>query len=293
MKQELQTQTNWNAQFVIDELAGTRKLCHALMQTPHYKKMGETGIFAVVQKAKALNINPIDALNGGLYCINGKVEMSAYMMGKLIRQRGHSVSKDRKSSDEICILHGKRKDNGDTWTESFSIEDAKRAGIYRNTWEKFPRNMLYARALSNLARQLFPDVIDGCYVEGEISHAPPLTNWNDLPSQDTEDNALDKTIDYETITTEELKTLEEKLEEHLEIKEALLKWLKIYKNTVDLSKLPAEIYPKMMARIEKASKEIRLNSASLASEVPSEYPEFNTAGHGYQVGEELQLAIGG
>lgn len=139
-----------------------------LMQTPHYAKLGGDGIFAIIQKARSLNVSELDALNGGLYYTNGRVGMSAEMMCMLIRMNGHSITKDAKSNDTVCILHGKRSDNGDTWTESFSIEDAKRAGIFKNTWEKYPRNMCYCRALSNLARQLFPDVIKGCYEIEEL-----------------------------------------------------------------------------------------------------------------------------
>lgn len=293
MKQEVQIKQEWNPQVVMEDLQNTQKMCQALMQTPHYKKMGAEGIFAIVQKAKAMNLNPLDALNGGMYCVNGKVEMSAIMMLTLIRRQHHSVTKDKRSDDSVCILHGKRKDNGDTWTESFSINDAKRAGIYKNTWEKFPRNMLFARALSNLARQLFPDVIGGCYVEGEISQAPPITDWAEIKQPENIVVTQDHCCDYDVILPQEHEKLEKSLESHSDIRESLIKWLKNNKNTEDLSKLPAEIYPKMMARIEKATEEIRVNSPSLASEVPSEYPEFNTSGVAYQVGEELQLAMGG
>lgn len=153
------------------ELQETQKLCQLLIQTPHYKKIGSEGIYAIVQKARSVGVNPLDALNGSFYYVQGKVEMTAGMMNDLIRREGHSITKDKKSDDKICILHGKRKDNGDTWSESFSIEDAKLAGIYRNQWLKYPKDMLFARALSRLARQLFPDVIKGCYVDGEIKQA--------------------------------------------------------------------------------------------------------------------------
>lgn len=147
--------------------------CVQLMKMPHFQKMGKEGIFAVIAKAKSLNVDPLDALNGGLYFVQGKVEMASALMNQLIRSCGHSVSKDPKSDDTKCILHGKRKDTGDIWTESFSIDEAKRAGIYKEAgpWGKYPRDMLFARALSRLARQLFADVIKGCYVEGEISGA--------------------------------------------------------------------------------------------------------------------------
>jgi hypothetical protein len=155
---------------LIAELEQTQEAVKKLLMTKHYQQLGEAGIFAIIQKAKSLKINPIDALGGGLYFVNGKTGMSAEMMNTLIRSHGHSITKDTKSNDNICILHGRRSDNGDTWTESFSIEDAKRAGIYKEAtpWGKYPRNMCFNRALSNLARQLFPDVIKGCYEIEEL-----------------------------------------------------------------------------------------------------------------------------
>lgn len=153
----------------VQEIEQTTELCKKLMQTPYYKKVGGEGIFAIVESAKSLGISPLKALNGGMYFVKGKVEMSSRLMNSLIRSKKHSITKDKRSNDTVCILHGKRADNGDTWTESFSIEEAKKAGIYQHSWIKFPRDMLFARALSRLARQLFPDVIQDCYVEGEIS----------------------------------------------------------------------------------------------------------------------------
>lgn len=154
----------------LDRADEAQKVITKLLQYPHYKKMGAEGVHAIVHKAYSIGANPFDCLNGGMNFINGKVEMSAGMMNQLIRQAGHSITKAKESNNEICILHGKRKDNGDTWLESFSIEEAKQAGLVRNsTWSKYPRDMLFARALSRLARQLFPDVIKGCYVDGEIS----------------------------------------------------------------------------------------------------------------------------
>ena len=143
------------------EVESTHKMCQALLKTPHYAKMGNEGIFAIISKARSLGMDSIEALNGGLYYVQGKVGMPAESMAALIRQRGHSITKDPKSSNDICILHGRRGDNGDTWTISFSMDDAKRAGLAKNMYEKYPGTMLYNRAMSFLARQLFPDVIRG------------------------------------------------------------------------------------------------------------------------------------
>lgn len=155
------------------DLDATKKLCQSLLQTPHYSKLGADGVFAVIETAKSLNVDPRQALGGGLYYVKGKVEMSARLMNALIRAKKHSITRDKRSDETICILHGKRADNGDTWTESFSWEEAQRAGLTGNaTWKNYTRDMLFARALSRLARQLFPDVIGNCYVEGELSYMP-------------------------------------------------------------------------------------------------------------------------
>jgi hypothetical protein len=174
---------------LLGDLEQTQHAVKKLLMTKHYQALGEAGIFAIIQKAKSLKINAVDALGGGLYFTNGKVGMSAEMMNTLIRSHGHSIPKDKASNDAVCILHGKRQDNGDTWTESFSIEDAKRAGIYKeNTpWGKYPRNMCFNRALSNLARQLFPDVIKGCYEIDELkSFAEIPPNFSKMATADVE-----------------------------------------------------------------------------------------------------------
>lgn len=161
MSKEIAIKEEVNFDTMLMDIENMQKMANKLMQSKHYQAMGEAGIFAIVQKAKSLGINPLEALNGGLYYVNGKVGMSTEMMACLIRQAGHSISKDPKSDNNICILNGKRADTGDTWTIRFSMEDAKKAGIAKHMYEKWPAIMLYNRAMSTLARQLFPDVIKG------------------------------------------------------------------------------------------------------------------------------------
>lgn len=170
------TLTIKNDDNILQDIENTQRLCASLMKTPHYAKMGETGIFAVVQKARSIGMNPLDALNGGMYFVQGKVEMSGQAMLAVIRAHGHSVSMDPKSTDQKVIMFGKRADNGDTWRVEFSVEDAKRQGIYRNQWEKMPKVMCMWRCVSQLGRFLFSDILKGVYVQGEISESTPLNS---------------------------------------------------------------------------------------------------------------------
>jgi len=187
MNKELMVQDNLNFDLMLQDVDQMQNMCKKLMQSKHYQKMGEEGIFALIQKAKSLNMNPMEALNGGLYYVQGKVGMSTEAMNALIRKAGHSITKDAKSNNSICILHGRRADNGDTWTCSFSLEDAKRAGLLKNMFEKYPSIMLFNRCMSMLARQLFPDVIKGAgYTHDElveIKECKPALHRSDVPME--------------------------------------------------------------------------------------------------------------
>ena len=129
---------------------------------------GEAKIMMILLAAHDLGIKPTIALNGGIWNIQGKIEISARLMTSMIRRAGHSIS-IKECNDKVCTLKGKRSDNGDEVESTFSIEDAQKAGLAnRDVWKKYAEDMLYARAMSRLARRLFPDVIGEAYVQGEI-----------------------------------------------------------------------------------------------------------------------------
>lgn len=229
---------------ILKELENTQNMCQLLLKTPHYAKLGSAGIFAIVEKAKSMGINPMNALNGGFYFVQGKVEMTAAMMNELIRNNGHSITKDKRSDNTICILHGRRKDTDDTWMESFSIEDAKLAGIYKNQWLRYPKDMLFARALSRLARQLFPDIIKGCYVSGEISEAPSI---HEAPV------AVEEKPEINIASKAEIEDLQRILDPEYEarIKDFLLTHL----NLPSFDGMPKELYDKFLANAIKKKEE--------------------------------------
>jgi hypothetical protein len=150
-------------------------ILEAAMKQPHYKKMGPEAIAFIIAKCRDIGISPLKGLNGGMCSINGKIEMTTGLMHMMIREKKHSITIDKKSDNTICILHGKRADNGDTCMSSFSIQEATAAGLTgKDVWKKYTSDMLFNRALSRLARRLFPDVIQGCYIEGEIKDTIPM-----------------------------------------------------------------------------------------------------------------------
>src|SRR5271168_61475 len=137
-----------------------------------YSSVGsEQKIFMILLAARELGILPMQALNGGIWNIQGKIEISARLMNAMIRRAGHSI-RIVESTSRKCIIEGRRVDNGDTFTAQFTIEDAHAAGLSnRPTWKAYTEDMLFARAMSRLGRRLFSDVIGECFVEGEIREA--------------------------------------------------------------------------------------------------------------------------
>ena len=244
------------------KLASLQSLCSQLLRTPHYAKLGSEGIFAVVSAASTLGLDPFTALDGGLYYVKGKVEMSARTMNSLIRSQKHSITKDKKSDDTICILHGKRADTGDTWTESFSMVEAAKAGLDKNpVWKNFTRDMLFARALSRLARQLFPDIIGNVYVEGEISYDPNIQEKN-----------ANKIVNegIETINEEQYEILIDAINVNsnykMKVEEFLLKQnitnlktipIDLHQRIINLRNIPINLYQRIIKGAEKEIPELK------------------------------------
>ena len=251
----------------ITDFKDTQTLCELLLKTPHFSKIGAEGIFAIIETAKSLDIDPRIALSGGLYYTKGKVEMSARMMSALIRAKKHSISKDPTSNETICILHGKRADNGDVWTVSFSIDEAKKAGLVRpnSPWTNFPSDMLYARALSRLARQLFTDIIGNCYVEGEISLDPNVKEIPRIIVQEAKGpevskikEIIEEAKEAEIISEDEWKALVDKINE-IEINDVAFDESKFKKfiKCDDYSKMNTETYITAMTSLDNKLKKAK------------------------------------
>lgn len=134
-------------------------------------------IYAIILTGHEIGIAPSTALQS-FASINGKLTMSAELMRALILGAGHSLSFPE-SSTTSCTITGKRKETGDTATVTYTKEDAERAGLWTShTWKKYPRQLLSARATTELARLLFPDIIKG------VSYTPEEIGGEYIEDQD-------------------------------------------------------------------------------------------------------------
>lgn len=113
-----------------------------------------------------------------IHVINGKPTISREMMQTLVTQNiPGAMIEILESTDKICKAQGTRPKHK-PMVLSFSIEDAKRAGLLAKPgpWQQYPAAMLLNRAVSALCRAYFPDGLRGCsYTPEELEPAIETT----------------------------------------------------------------------------------------------------------------------
>jgi hypothetical protein len=118
-----------------------------------------------IQAGAELGIAPFAAMSG-IHIISGKPTIGAGVMAAMVKSSGKYNYRVTEQTDKVCSIdyyEGAEM----IGTSTFTIEDAKKAGT-KNT-DKFPRNMLFARAMSNGVKWYTPDVFAGpVYVPEEM-----------------------------------------------------------------------------------------------------------------------------
>jgi hypothetical protein len=121
-----------------------------------------------VLAGQELGVPPVAAMQG-IYIVKGRVTIGANLMAALIKASGRYDYRIVKHDDNECKLEF--TENGKKIGESsFTMADAKKAQLAGANWTNYPRNMLFARALSNGAKWFCPDAFSGTtpYTREEI-----------------------------------------------------------------------------------------------------------------------------
>jgi hypothetical protein len=81
----------------------------------------------------------------------------------------------KSSTESECVIVAKRKGAPEPQTFTFTMEDAKRAGVtHKDNWKKYPAPMLIARGKTLTGRAVFPDICGNMYDPDELSAASQL-----------------------------------------------------------------------------------------------------------------------
>jgi hypothetical protein len=156
---------------------------------PDYTKGKTSAVVIVLLQAQQLNVPPMTGLQhivpvNGLLSIKGDLAKTMiFASGKLKKDSWQeTVNGSIENEDMVVTITATREDNGITTSRSFSVDKAKRMGLWitstqvnstdgwkykKSAWYKTPDRMIFYRCLGNLARDLFSDVLLNMYTTEE------------------------------------------------------------------------------------------------------------------------------
>jgi hypothetical protein len=134
-------------------------------------------VLVAVQWGKELGLAPLQALQN-IACINGKPSVYGDAAMALVQNspvceniEEFIESEGTPNPTAVCVAHRK---NRTPITARFSVEDAKRAGLWgkQGPWTAYPKRMLQMRARGFALRDAFPDVLKGLITVEEANDYP-------------------------------------------------------------------------------------------------------------------------
>jgi len=152
----------------------------------------------------------------GIDIIQGKLVINASTQASMVKKSGKYDYRIIEHTNKMCKLEflekkdGKFEKIGDS---SFSLDDARLAGLAaKDSWLKYPKNMLFARAFSNGVKWYCPDVFGGAvYNESDNFQQEPDLKFEAEIVED-KPNYVDKHFEIEEEPSEVFLVLKKRLE---------------------------------------------------------------------------------
>lgn len=131
-------------------------------------------VIVAIQYGAEVGFSPMQALQS-IAVINGKPSMYGDAIPALILGSGLCDGTPKEwlegEGDKMAAhCEAKRKDSDDPVKRSFSVDDAKKAGLWGKAgpWTQYPKRMLQMRARAFCLRDAFADVLRGMQVREEV-----------------------------------------------------------------------------------------------------------------------------
>lgn len=128
-------------------------------------------VLACFMTGQELGIAPMQSLRQ-IDIIEGRPALRAELMRAIVLDRGHSLwfGDGAEFTSTRVVAYGQRKDGGPVIRVEWNMDMAKKAGLDgKKNWRTMARQMLSARATSEVCRLTFPDVIAGMgYTKEEL-----------------------------------------------------------------------------------------------------------------------------
>ncbi len=159
----------------IEQLARSFALSRMFVDGSDDFETTQAKIVTRIMYGMEIGLSPVAALVG-VNIIKGRPVLGAGAIAAAVMSSGKVMFHELERNDDRCRLKWTRG-NKVVGESSFSMDDAKRAGLVRagGNWQKYPRNMLFARALTNGQRVYCPDLFGGsAYTAEELSEPEPV-----------------------------------------------------------------------------------------------------------------------
>ena len=172
-----------NEMVVLDELKQPMAIGEVFAKSgmfPDVKSQAQAVV--KILAGKELGLSPFESM-ASVYVVNGRLALTAKAMSGLIKRSKKYDYVIKKLDDTECTVDITNAD-GIVGSTTFTFKDAAKAGLVnKDNWKNYPKNMLFARALSNACRFYCPEVISGYHTTEELedlSDAPvaPKTTVN-------------------------------------------------------------------------------------------------------------------
>ena len=142
-----------------------------------------------MQAGAELGLRPMESLRG-IDIIKGKPAIGAALIAARMHRFGYRIKPLVHTNAEVALEI--TSPDGDVNVSSFSMEDARKAGLASGMYGKYPRNMLHARAVSNAARWFAPEVFNGAVYTPEELTEPAVV---DEPTPEAAPDVIDVEAD--------------------------------------------------------------------------------------------------
>jgi hypothetical protein len=160
-----------------------------------------------IEAGRSLGLPPIVAMSE-IHVIEGKPTLGAGALAALVKASGRYDYRVVELNNDRCAIRFYDRAEKLEPVSEFTMDDAKAAGLLnKGPWRQYPRNMLFARAISNGVAWHCPDVTSGrIYTPEELDlepivrHAAYISPDDEVvetpePDQDEDDDELPEPVE--------------------------------------------------------------------------------------------------
>ena len=161
----------WDRRLEPRTMADATRLAWSMNKSHMFSAYGSgEAVLSTILVGRELGLPAMASLRS-IHNIKNKHSLSADLMVGLVLKSGMAdYFRMVESTDAVATFETNRKGDPEPTRLSFTMEQAQKAGLVQpnGNWHKYRPQMLRARAKSELARLVYPDLLAGLYTPEEL-----------------------------------------------------------------------------------------------------------------------------